>query len=998
MYCSEYGELLRSCYIGAAMLSIITNLFSGNEQELNKARKIVAKINQLEPEIQALSYEQMQERISKVRQQLKELDAKIPDQEKTSLRRIERTKKLSDVEIKIHNLLWEFMPQMYAMVREVMHREFNRRHFDTQLLAGVILAQGQRLTELKTGEGKTQVFQLPLFLFALAGRGAHLITVNDYLARRDGEYAGMVADKLGLTVGVITPGGAAYKVINAEKVRELKGEADYQEIMSIEQPGMADLKGLRLLPVEKKLSYECDITVGVNNEFGFDYLRDNMAVTGTQLVQRELYFCVVDEADSVLIDEARTPLIISALPEDSDVGLYTRFAKIANKMVEGEDYTVDHKQNRSIVMTEAGLEKAEKALNVENLWADYKLVHHLENAVKAKAIYAKDDEYIVRDGEVLIVDTFTGRIMPGRRFSEGIHQALEAKEGVTVQQENLTMATITFQNYFRLYKWLVGGSGTIMTEAEEFYKIYNLESVEVPTHRKIIRQDMPDFIYRNEEVKFRAVAQEIKERHEKGQPVLVGTTSVAKSELLSNYLDSLGVPHEVLNAKYHDREAQIVAQAGKLGAVTVATNMAGRGTDIPLAPEVKELGGLAVLGTERHEARRIDNQLRGRSGRQGDPGYTRFYVSLEDQIMKIIGGDLMERMIGRLMQDDAPIQLRLISNNIESAQKRIEGYNFDARKNVVDYDDVLNKHREVFYSRRYKLLKLTDDADKDTAEAEEAKASLVQNTIEMFKDEVAFVVNKYAPSGSKLTNEEDIKDLVAQILDFAPDTHIADLFGISRSADLATELGNRFRGKKAEKIREELDEMVTKAVTQKAEELGRDFGQALKVIGLEAMNRQWMEHLEIMSDIRQGIGLQQHAQRDPLTEYKTVGFQRFTMLLDAITTRITRSLLKLTTVAKTAPQLPQIITNEAEVSDILTGDREFIAGQKPDKLSAVLSRAANSIQKQQAAAQAAGGVKATQVKGEKVGRNDLCPCGSGKKYKNCGLENTAEHQANMAKL
>jgi len=983
------------------MLSIISKFFSGNEQELNKARKIVTKINQLEAEIQALNYEQMQQRIAQIKSQIAELNSTISHTEKTSLRKIDRSKKMSDTELKIHNILWEFMPQMYAMIREVMHREFNRRHYDTQLLSGVILAQGQRLTELKTGEGKTQVFQLPLMLFALAGRGAHLITVNDYLAKRDGEYAGMVAEKLGLTVGVITPGGAAYKVISNQKVLELKGQANYEQVTAIAQPGLADLKGLRLLPVDKKISYQCDITVGVNNEFGFDYLRDNMATTGVQLVQRELYFCVVDEADSVLIDEARTPLIISALPEDSDVGLYTKFAKIAGKMVENEDYTVDHKQNRSVVMSEAGLEKAEKALNVDNLWSDYKLVHHLENAVKAKAIYAKDDEYIVRDGEVLIVDTFTGRIMPGRRFSEGIHQALEAKEGVTVQQENLTMATITFQNYFRLYKWLVGGSGTIMTEAEEFYKIYSLESVEVPTHRKLIRLDMPDFIYRTEQIKFKAVAEEIKERYAKGQPVLVGTTSVAKSELLSSLLDGLGVPHEVLNAKYHDREAQIIAKAGKRSAVTVATNMAGRGTDIPLDPDVKELGGLAVIGTERHEARRIDNQLRGRSGRQGDPGYTRFYVSLEDQIMKIIGGDLMERMIGRMMQDDAPIQLSLISRNIESAQKRIEGYNFDARKNVVDYDDVLNKHREVFYSRRYKLLKLTDEADLENEVGTESRINLIQNTVEIFNDEVASVVNKYAPSGSKLSTEADIKDFVAQVLDFGNDTYITGLFDISSDLDIATELSNKFRGKKAEVIRSELEIVFAKAVNQKAEELGKDFGQALKVIGLEAMNRQWMDHLETMSDIRQGIGLQQHAQRDPLTEYKTIGFQRFTMLLDAINARIARSLLKLTRVDQTTLQAPQIVTNEAEVTDILEGDREFFAGQnsqKPDKLSAALSKAAGSIQKQQAAAQAAGGRRVIAVKAEKVGRNEPCPCGSDKKYKNCGLENTAEHQANMNKM
>lgn len=989
------------------MTGLFAKFFSSQERDLNKARAVVRQINDLEPKVQALSYEQMQTRIAEIRKELTDLVNKIPSQQKHSLKRIDRTQKLAEAELKIQQRLLEHMPEVYAMIREVMHREFNRRHYDVQLLAGVVLAQGQRLTELKTGEGKTQVFQLPLFLYSLVGRGAHLVTVNDYLARRDGEYAGLVGEKLGISVGVITPGGAAYKYISNEQIKQLKGEEAYNEVSQIEKPGLADMKGLHLVSVEKKESYICDITVGVNNEFGFDYLRDNMAATATQLVQRELYFCIVDEADSVLIDEARTPLIISALPEDSDVKLYGQFARLASKLEEGEDYTIDHKQ-RSVLLTEVGLEKAEKSLGVENLWADYSLVHHLENAVKAKALYLRDEEYIIRDGEVLIVDQFTGRVMPGRRFSEGMHQAIEAKEGVEVQQENRTMATITFQNYFRLYKWLVGGSGTIITEAEEFYKIYSLDSYVIPTHRAIIREDKPDFIYRNEQVKFEAVAAEIKERHAKGQPVLVGTTSVAKSEKLSRLLDEQGVPHEVLNAKYHDREAQIVAQAGRKGAVTVATNMAGRGTDIPLTEEVKELGGLAVIGTERHEARRIDNQLRGRSGRQGDPGFTRFYVGLDDQIMKVMGGELMDRMIGRYMTSDAPIQMSLISKQIESAQKRIEGINFDLRKNVVDYDDVLNKHREVFYTRRRLLLDLTDTASQisvtNEEEVEAARLELASKLQEMFKDQIAALVNTYAPSGSKLSDDEDVKAFVARILDFAPDQQISDMFDISRDQDIASALSDKFKGRKAEDIRSELDRVFAKAVDQKIAELGADFAQAIKVIGLDAMNRLWMDHLDTMDDIRSGIGLQSFAQRDPLTEYKTIGYQRFAELMNSIDDRIVRSFLKLTKVDNVTLEQPALQTNDAEISDLLTGDREMIpsqltqSGKGNSSLDKILASASGSIQRQQAAAKNVGGKQATIKNDTKVGRNDPCPCGSGKKYKQCGLVNSAEHQANIAKI
>jgi preprotein translocase subunit SecA len=502
------------------------------------------------------------------------------------------------------------------MIREVMRRDFDRRHFDVQLLAGVLLAQGQKLVEVKTGEGKTQIFHLPLFLYSLVGRGAHMVTVNEYLARRDGEYAGQVASRLGLRVGVITPGNKSYMFILNSEVKELKGEEVFKQIDQDKKPTIASMQGLNLLEVTKQDAYLCDVTYGINNEFGFDYLRDNMTWELSQRAQRELYFCVVDEADSILIDEARTPLIISAVPEDTDTDKYYRFAGAVKNLEEEKDYTVDYK-SKSVMLTEDGIANAERALGVENLWADYSFAHHLENALKAKALFLKDDQYIIRNNEVLIVDSFTGRVLPGRRYSEGLHQAIEAKEGVEVQKESQTYASITFQNYFRLYKVLCGGSGTIITEAEEFFQIYGLESVAIPTNMPVIRQDLPDLIYKDEESKFNAVVEEIKERHEKGQPILVGTTSVEKSERLSGKLDELQIPHSVLNAKYHEQEAHIVAHAGEKGAVTVATNMAGRGTDIPLEKGVTELGGLAVIGTERHEARRIDNQLRGRSDVRG---------------------------------------------------------------------------------------------------------------------------------------------------------------------------------------------------------------------------------------------------------------------------------------------------------------------------------------------------------------------------------------------
>lgn len=978
------------------MLNLLRQLVDANEKQIAQARKTLKLVNDLETDMQALSYTQMQERIREMQAVFKELTKEMPEEHKSSLVRVDRNS-VPDYEKKIYGKLQEFMPEVYAMAREVMRREFNRRHYDVQIIASIILAQGQKLTELKTGEGKTQVFQLPLLLYSLVGRGAHLITVNDYLAKRDGEYAGYVANILGLSVGIINSGGTSYKFVDFDKIEAEKGEEAKKEAMAQWKRNLADLRGLNLKTVDKKTAYDCDITVGINNEFGFDYLRDNMASNVYDIVQNELYFCIVDEADSILIDEARTPLIISALPEKSDLDKYKTYAKVAAKLEEDVDFEIDHK-TRTVVLTETGIEKAQKQLGVDNVWADYSAAHHLENALKAKALFLLDDHYIVQGGEVLIVDTFTGRVMPGRRFSEGIHQAIEAKEGVEIQQESKTMATITFQNFFRLYKYLAGGSGTIMTEGEEFYKIYALDSVAIPTNRPVVRDDKADVIYRDQETKYKALALEVKERHETGQPILIGTTSVEKSELVSRLLDKEGVPHEVLNAKYHEREAQIVAKAGEVGAVMVATNMAGRGTDIPLAKEVKELGGLAVLGTERHEARRIDNQLRGRSGRQGDPGYSRFYVALDDQIMRVLGGDLIDRMVGRFMNSDAPIELGLISRQIESAQKRIEGMNFDTRKNLVDYDDVMNKQREVYYARRRRILNLSDAASARSETAQESLQDLQQYVHERLQTEVERIVATYYGAEKTITDKESAKAFAASVLDLAVDKRLAKAFEVD-VADLEKWLVKNSQKLESAEMQQKLSDAVKKVASEKLSEFGAELPNIFKAVVLEGMNRLWMEHLETMNDVRSGITLQSYAQRDPLVAYKQSGFQEFDQFMSKIDANLNRRILKVTRVSEQQMQQMQLqqqnlLTNDSQIADVLTGDREStleaFADQDPVSQSNL-----ETLKRQQALAKKAS-VRKPIKKEEKIGRNDPCPCGSGKKYKQCGLLNTEEHKQKMA--
>jgi len=663
-------------------MSIITKLFGdANEKYLRKQQPIVDKINSLEKEFEGFSNEKLKEKTIEFKEQLK------------------KGKTLDDI-----------LPEAFAMVREAAKRTLKQRHFDVQLIGGIVLHQG-KIAEMKTGEGKTLAATLPLYLNALEGKGVHLVTVNDYLARRDTVWMGQIYHLLGLSVGCLNheqsflydPG---YKKPDEEKEKIRDELGSFRVVEDF------------LRPCSRKEAYQADITYGTNNEFGFDYLRDNMAYDLNQQAQRGFHYAIVDEVDSILIDEARTPLIISA-PDMESSKWYGEFARIMPHLKENTDYNIDEKM-KAVTLTEEGINKIEKILGMGNIYEEkgIKYLHHLEQALRAQALFKRDRDYVVKDGQVIIVDEFTGRLMPGRRWSGGLHQAIEAKEGVRVQPESMTLASITFQNYFRMYKKLAGMTGTAATSAEEFDKVYGLEVIIVPTNEPMIRENLPDRIYKSETGKFEALVREIKEKHQKGQPVLVGTTSIEKNEYLGKLLDREGISHQILNAKHHEREGEIIAQAGKPGAVTIATNMAGRGVDIILggnpldqeqAKKVVELGGLHVIGTERHEARRIDNQLRGRSGRQGDPGSSQFFVSLEDDLMRIFGGERIKSLMGVLkIPEDQPIEANLVSGIIESAQAKIEGLNFDLRKHVLDYDDVLNKHREVIYKKRREILEKSE--------------------------------------------------------------------------------------------------------------------------------------------------------------------------------------------------------------------------------------------------------------------------------------------------
>jgi preprotein translocase subunit SecA len=786
-------------------------------------------------------------------------------------------KKLSDEQLK--NKTQEFrdrlkngeeldsiLPEAFAAVREASERTLKLRHFDVQLVGGIILHRGN-ISEMKTGEGKTLVATLPAYLNAISGEGVHVVTVNDYLSRRDAVWMGQIYNALGLSVGILN-----------HEASYLYDPAHVELDEEIDEIGSFKVVHEFLKPCSRRQAYEADITYGTNNEFGFDYLRDNIEYDVSKLRQRGYNFAIVDEVDSILIDEARTPLIISAPAQDSGE-LYDVFTKIVSGFVKDVDYTVDEK-HKAIQLTDAGINKAEKSLGVENIYTEggIKYVHHLETATRAKALYEINTDYVVKDGEIIIVDEFTGRLQPGRRWSEGLHQAIESKEGVKIQKESRTFASITYQNYFRLYKRLSGMTGTALTSSEEFFKVYSMDTIPVPTNVPTQRKDLNDLIFQTEQGKFMALARMIKEKHKAGQPVLIGTVSIEKNELLSEFLKREGVPHNVLNAKNHEKEGEITAGAGKFGAVTVATNMAGRGVDIKLGgfifdkeeyEKVKSLGGLCVFGTERHDARRVDNQLRGRSGRQGDPGETRFFVSLEDSLMRIFANDTVKKMMNRFgIPEDEPIENSLITRALENAQTKIEGFNFDARKNVLEYDDVLNFQRKTVYERRRKIL---------------------------------------------TGGIEAVKEKLSEIA---------------------------------------VDENSQKIIAEKIIALGEEeFYRIARIIMLQAIDMFWVDHLEMMDYLRGSVNLRAYGQRDPLVEYKREGLGLFKEMQLAIN-------------AQVLSLLPHI------------GAGAFVAEEEKMK----------ETQKNMKAAGAEGKSDNAQISAKKkdeVGRNDPCPCGSGKKYKKC---------------
>ncbi|MGC8493235.1 MAG: preprotein translocase subunit SecA [Syntrophobacteraceae bacterium] len=836
------------------ILEVLKKIFgSQNERTLKKLMPIVAEINSFEPQIQKLSDEELRAKTAEFRQ------------------RLEKGEELDDI-----------LPEAFAVAREGSVRALGMRPFDVQLIGGIVLHQG-KIAEMKTGEGKTLVATMPVYLNALSGKGVHLVTVNDYLAKRDSEWMGKLYNFLGLSVGCIVHG---------------------------------------LDDHERQQAYGADITYGTNNEFGFDYLRDNMKFRKEELVQRDLHYAIVDEVDSILIDEARTPLIISG-PAEKSTELYYRVNRIIPPLREEEHYTKEEK-SRTVSLTEEGVLRVEKLLGVENLYdpANMTINHHVQQALKAHVLFKRDVDYIVKDGEVVIVDEFTGRLMPGRRYSEGLHQALEAKEGVKVENENQTLASITFQNYFRMYNKLAGMTGTAETEAAEFAKIYKLDVVVVPTHMKMIRKDNPDCIYRTESEKFKAVAREIKELYQIKRPVLVGTISISKSEKLSEMLKRSGVPHQVLNAKQHEKEAEIVAQAGQPGTVTISTNMAGRGTDIVLGPGVVDMGGLHIIGTERHESRRIDNQLRGRAGRQGDPGSSRFYLSLEDDLMRIFAADRLSGLMQRIgMAEDEPIEHGLISKAIENAQSRVEDHNFSIRKNIIEYDDVMNQQREIIYRQRREALQGDNLRPEIFDMIEDALDAIVQaNTAE----------KTYAEDW----NLDAIKNEMTRIFGVQPDLTPEALGDMN-----------------PEELRQYLFELVEKRYEERESEFSEPIMRDLEnFILLQTVDTLWKDHLLNMDYLKEGIGLRGYGQQDPVVAYKREGHAMFQEMIERIKEE---TLQKLYHIQIQREDQLQEMRAEQEDQPMYFGPPE-----EPAKQQAVRKNA-------------------------KVGRNDPCPCGSGKKFKKC---------------
>ncbi|HEX3095594.1 MAG TPA: preprotein translocase subunit SecA [Patescibacteria group bacterium] len=911
-------------------MSIFTKLFSGDQTA--KYASEMAKINSFKDEVEALSDEAIREEIANFKKELSELN---------------------DTD-KIFKKLTEIRPRVFALTREASKRSRGQFHFDVQVAGGIAMSEG-RIAEMKTGEGKTLTATLSLVLFALAGRGAHLVTVNDYLARWQASDMGRMFSFLGLSVASIQH--------EASFIYDTSFQPEQEEIDSIEggtQGLVLDVKHMR--PVSRQEAYRADITYGTNNEFGFDYLRDNMAQHKNDLRQRELFFVIVDEVDSILIDEARTPLIISQ-PDTDATDKYFEFAKIVNQLNEETDYVVDEK-HKSASLSDDGINRIEKILKLDNIYDTSKGVttlHHIEQALRAKTLFLKDRDYVIQNNEVIIVDEFTGRLMFGRRYSEGLHQAIEAKENVKIQQESKTLATITFQNLFRLYAKLSGMTGTAKTEEEEFFKIYKLEVVQVPTNQPMVREDKSDLIYKNEVGKFTAIAKDVKERHQKGQPVLIGTVSIAKNEILAESLKREGLKFELLNAKNHEREAQIIAQAGRPGAITLATNIAGRGVDILLggnpvdkeeAKLVREAGGLAVIGTERHESRRIDNQLRGRAGRQGDPGSSQFYVSMEDDLMRLFGGERMQSMMETLrIPDDQPVEAKLVSRSIESAQKKIEGLNFDTRKNVLEFDDVLNSQRGVVYKRRRQYLPGDDENTYD----------IRAEILEMLQDEIEYIVE------SNMSSAENDQEALKKIFETAN-----TIFPVEASMQATISEAMQNAADRQFVLIDELSRAAEKAMEAKEEEVGKEtYEKIMRFMMLQTIDSLWMEHLDTMDHLRDSVRLRGYGQRDPLVEYKREGFELFQRLLAEIDRQIIYAILKVHT---HEPQ--QQHNNQGSI--VLSGS-DGGAGAEGGTIT-IQSTA------EDADPRAAG-----------IGRNDLCYCGSGKKYKKCGLINSEEHQKNLAK-
>ena len=926
------------------MVKWLSGLIDSNEKELRRLQPLIDDTNELEPEFEKLADTELRAKTDEFKARLTEAinepQQQLAEAQNNQEQTLQREQKLEEIKKQVLN---DVLPEAFAAVREAAKRTIKQRHFDVQLMGGIVLHQG-KIAEMKTGEGKTLVATLPLYLNALTGQGCHLVTVNDYLAKRDCHWMGPIYHALGVSVACI----------NAQQATGQTAPS-YVYDPSFESE---DQKWRFLRPVTRRQAYEADITYGTNNEFGFDYLRDNMVWDLSQCVQRPLVYAIVDEVDNILIDEARTPLIISGAAEEATQKYYA-FAQLVSRLSKDEDYTIEER-TRAVHLTEVGMDKMQKMLKHEGLLkapdlydpSNYFLTQYMESALKAHALFKRDKDYVVKDGQVIIVDEFTGRLMFGRRYSEGLHQAIEAKERVKIQRESVTMATITFQNYFRMYKKLAGMTGTAVTEAEEFHKIYKLEVLVIPTNKPLIRTEYPDQIYKDEKAKFAAVTREVKQLNDQTRPVLIGTTSIEKSELLSDLLKRNGIPHQVLNAKNHEKEAGIIAQAGRLGAVTVATNMAGRGVDIILGgnPEGRDaaewqeehnkvvgLGGLHIIGTEHHEARRIDNQLRGRAGRQGDPGSSRFYASMEDEIIRRFGGDRVKGLMQWAgMDENTPIEHSFATKAMTNSQVQTEGYHFNIRKHLVEYDDVVNTHREVIYAERKKIL---------------SGADLKANILSMVRDEIQGLVGKHL-SDSHLTSPlkgeeagegEGGKSKLSRLLE-----DISTIFPVPPQfrSDGLSELSEK-------QIADKLIDYATELYNQREQELGANAMRLLErfvmLIGAEAtvkllngrydgrptggIDLFWVEHLTAMEHLRQGIGLRAVGQEQPLVVYKREGHALFQALLASIQYDVVHSIYHVG-IAKQAPQGPQKKKEAVPV-------------------------------------------------GKRVGRNDPCPCGSGKKYKHC---------------